>query len=104
MTEFCRFEEMTEFHHPAPTDGPDRIAKHRTAAWHEQFGPALTAHFYKIDRIHPFDFRCSTFDVRCSFLVSYSIKLGTSAFSGWAENRNLNTDLVAAEGLPWELT
>jgi hypothetical protein len=39
--------------------------------------------FFKIDRIHSFDVRCWTFDVRCSS-VSFSIKLAAFQAIGWA--------------------
>ena len=39
--------------------------------------------FFKIDRIHSFDVRCWTFDVRCS-LVSFSIRLAAVQARGGA--------------------
>ena len=39
--------------------------------------------FFKTDRIHSFDVRCWTFDVRCS-LVSFSIRLAVFLASGAA--------------------
>jgi hypothetical protein len=45
---------------------------------------SLCSVFFKIDRIHYFDIRHSTFDIRF-FRVSFSIKLAVFLASGWAE-------------------
>jgi hypothetical protein len=51
----------------------------------------LQLHFFFIFFRSTFDVRRSMFDVRCSFLASYSIKLAASAAGDWAETLFLMT-------------
>jgi hypothetical protein len=56
--------------------------------------------FFKIDRIHSFDVRCWTFDVRCSS-VSFSIRLAVFQASGDALSTEKGGLIILKTSLIW---